>query len=296
VTLPTRDPRLLLLPILLVAALLRLPLIGGAHFYGSDGLGVAWPVALFYPRGLSSFARGDVSLDPNPLSIITLSHGPLQVMAGILWASLLSWLHIPLTELAWDLPFALIGVSAVVVAYALVATLKSQRAGLIAAALVAVLPLHATFSRTSGESHFILASLLQMISIMLFWKALETGRRRWYWGTGVALALDMLTDFGFLCLLVVLVWACIVFNHEHSRPSVFRTLTVSRASGLLVPLTPSLVVSLYNLHSASGLYGRAMISMHRQCLQLVDSSGTKQWETSSTLPMWLHYVLSSSYF
>jgi hypothetical protein len=172
------------------------------------------------------------------------------------WVTTLAALGLPITEFAWHLPFALLGALVPLAMYKLGAALQSRRAGLIAGFLVAVLPLHAAFSRTSGESHFILATLLQIIAITLFWAYLKTRTNALAWLTGSSLALAMLTDFGYPGLLVVLLWSTVVYRTQQGmsiRLVDFKHLLQWR---LILPLVPALAVHIYGFWAQSGIVGR----------------------------------------
>src|SRR5215212_4330090 len=76
-------PGILVCALILTTAL-RLPWIGSVPFDSGDDVSLAWASVWYFPRSLDAFRVGDGSVDPNPLGIATLPHGPLQV--GLAWA------------------------------------------------------------------------------------------------------------------------------------------------------------------------------------------------------------------
>jgi len=194
--------------------------LGGVPFQSGDDVSTAWATVWYYPRGLESFHLGDSSLEPNPSGIITLGHGPLQVLVAYIWVTLVdSFLNIPIVEVVWHLPFAMLGSVTVLASYLLGSELQSNRAGILSALFVAVIPLHVAFSRTSGESHYILASLLQTISILFWWRFLTTKLKLMAFLAGLAVAADMLTDFAFPGLLLILFFSSLIhYSGRLHRP------------------------------------------------------------------------------
>ncbi len=88
---------------------------------------------------------------------------------------------------------AVAGVATVPVAYLLGAELSSRRAGILAAALVAVNPMLLWYSQEArGYSLFI---LLTAISLLYFVRTLDRGRRRDSIGWGIASALALATHY-----------------------------------------------------------------------------------------------------
>lgn len=88
---------------------------------------------------------------------------------------------------------ALAGIATVPVAYLLGAELSSRRAGVIAAALVAVNPMLIWYSQEArGYALFV---LLTAISLLYFARVLDRGRRRDSIGWGVASALALATHY-----------------------------------------------------------------------------------------------------
>lgn len=88
---------------------------------------------------------------------------------------------------------AVAGVATVPVAYLLGAELSSRRAGLVAAALVAVNPMLLWYSQEARA--YALFVLLTAISLLYFVRTLDRGRRRDSIGWGVASALALATHY-----------------------------------------------------------------------------------------------------
>jgi mannosyltransferase len=88
---------------------------------------------------------------------------------------------------------ALAGVATVPVAYLLGAELRGRRAGLVAAALVAVNPMLLWYSQEARG--YSLLILLTAVAAVYFVRALHRGRRRDFTGWGVASALALATHY-----------------------------------------------------------------------------------------------------
>jgi uncharacterized membrane protein len=88
---------------------------------------------------------------------------------------------------------ALAGVATVPVAYALGAQLSGRRAGIVAAALVAVNPMLIWYSQEARA--YALFALLTALSLLYFVRALEGGRRRDFIAWGIASALALATHY-----------------------------------------------------------------------------------------------------
>jgi len=88
---------------------------------------------------------------------------------------------------------ALAGVATVPVAFALGAQLSGRRAGIVAAALVAVNPMLVWYSQEArGYALFV---LLTALSLLYFLRALDQGRRRDFIAWGIASALALATHY-----------------------------------------------------------------------------------------------------
>ncbi|HET8862099.1 MAG TPA: glycosyltransferase family 39 protein [Solirubrobacterales bacterium] len=88
---------------------------------------------------------------------------------------------------------AVAGVATVPVAYLLGAELRDRRAGIVAAALVAVNPMLLWYSQEARS--YSLLVLLTAIAALCFVRALDRGRRRDFTGWGVASALALATHY-----------------------------------------------------------------------------------------------------
>ncbi len=88
---------------------------------------------------------------------------------------------------------ALAGVATVPVAYLLGAELRGRRAGLVAAALVAVNPMLLWYSQEARG--YALLALLTAIAVLYFVRALDRGQRRDFTGWGIASALALATHY-----------------------------------------------------------------------------------------------------
>lgn len=235
---------------------LRFVSLGGVPFQHADDISTVWATSFYYPRGIASFRMGDGSLEPNPLGILTVGHGPLQVLISLVCAWISSVLGIRLTEVAWHLPFAAIGGLTTVMAYAIASGLQGRRAGLISALFVATLPLHVAFSRTSGESHYILASMLQLLSLYFWTKYLATMSSRFALWTGLSVAADMLTDLSFPALLLTLSLLTGAHVFQNSPERKLRWIRIAKLIADWRLLLPMLVPSAIHAWTAWETLGR----------------------------------------
>ncbi|HEY0390743.1 MAG TPA: glycosyltransferase family 39 protein [Solirubrobacterales bacterium] len=88
---------------------------------------------------------------------------------------------------------ALAGIATVPVAFMLGAQLSGRRAGIVAAALVAVNPMLVWYSQEARA--YALFALLTALSLLYFLRALERGRRRDFIAWGIASALALATHY-----------------------------------------------------------------------------------------------------
>ena len=108
----------------------------------------------------------------------------------------LAWLWTQVTgtgELGLRSVSALAGVATVPVAYLLGLELRSRRAGIVAAALVAVNPMLLWYSQEARG--YALLVLLTAVAALYFLRALERGRRADFTGWGIASALALATHY-----------------------------------------------------------------------------------------------------
>jgi mannosyltransferase len=126
---------------------------------------------------------------------------------------------------------ALAGVATVPVAYLIGAELRSRRAGVVAAALVAVNPMLLWYSQEARA--YALFSLLTAVSFLYFARALRRGRRRDFTGWGVASALALGTHyFAAFPIAAEAVWLL----RARGRASFRGLWIVALAAALLAPL------------------------------------------------------------
>lgn len=265
---PTYSRRLIVLSlgsILLLGALMRLIQLGSVPFQHWDDVFTARAVITYYPKSLAAFrlSAGDAADAANPLAFIKSIHGCLTLAVGFIWMHLVALLGRPLTEFWWHLPFALIGCSLPYTSYRIGQRIVNQRAGLAAALLSSLLPIHVAFSRISGEGHFILATMLQQLCILAWMAYLEQPTAKKAWSVGVVLALDILTDFFFPGLLASLVFIGSISARSSSAPvrSTLRRLLQWRISALIaLPLLLQIGLAGYTWRTgrAVGMLGRAI--------------------------------------
>ena len=160
---------------------------------------------------------------------------------------------------------AMAGVATVPVTYLLGAELSSRRAGIVAAALVAVNPMLVWYSQEArGYALFV---LLTAISLLYFMRALDRGRRRDSVAWGIASALALATHYfaGFPIAAEAL-W--LLRRRGRKSAGAFPGLWIAGAAGLL--LAPLVV------HQASYAHAEWISNL---------SIGHRLWETGLTFAL-----------
>jgi len=254
----------ILFAILLLGLSLRIIDIGRAPFQSGDDISIVWASTWYYPRSLETFRLGDGSIEPNPIGILTLIHGPLQPVIAMAWVTALDKFGLPISETVWHLPFALLGTLVVALSYWYGREVQSHRAGVLCAALTAVIPLHVMFSRTSGESHFVLATLFQLLSLSAWWRYLRSRDRRFQLIAGLSVGMDMLVDFMFPGLLMVMA-VMTFFRHRHPngiRETIGKSIRQFVHPMIILPVLAGLAYHAATIYlsvvrgSPAGMFGR----------------------------------------
>ncbi|HEV7774162.1 MAG TPA: glycosyltransferase family 39 protein [Conexibacter sp.] len=160
---------------------------------------------------------------------------------------------------------AMAGVATVPVAYLLGAELSSRRAGIAAAALVAVNPMLVWYSQEArGYALFV---LLTALSLLYFLRALDRGRRRDSVAWGIASALALATHyFAAFPIAVEAFW--LLRRRGRASGGAFPGLWIAGAAGLL--LAPLVV------HQASYAHAEWISNL---------SIGHRLWETGLTFAL-----------
>lgn len=187
-------PRLSLLAalaILLIGAALRLPEIG-RPFVSSDHAEVAAVVSFFYPRDIRALAPSDPG---SVWNLLQNPHGVAPVGLALAWISAVGGLGVTINEFWWNLPFALLGLCIIPLGYRLGVQLGGRRAGMLAALLLAVLPVHASTSRGSaGASQIAIALLAQVWAVteaQRYFREPTARHQRW---ASLAIVCAVITD------------------------------------------------------------------------------------------------------
>jgi 4-amino-4-deoxy-L-arabinose transferase-like glycosyltransferase len=212
---------------LLAGALLRL-IRNDQPFSSSDHAELAALVSFFYPRGFNSLDFSGSST----WNLLTSGHGILPVLIGMFSSTLLGLSGVRLNEFWWNLPFALLSLLTIALAVVLVARLAGRAAGVISAFLLALLPIHAALSRTSGISHIPLMFSCQLVTLLCFTSYFKQPTPRRARAASIALSVSLLVELFFPLLFVLLVGAG-VLAVETERPGLGARL--KRARALLRP-------------------------------------------------------------
>lgn len=202
-----------LLAITLLALVLRAHHLGGTR---DDPDEIMLPVFVLdsLPRAgwlesFTTFARAGVG-NPGRLLAYPLSASvPLLVFA---WVQLVDLLGLPLIEATWVLPSVVLGALTPLVAFALVRRLAGRPAGYLAAALLAVAPLHVLVSRSLAAA-WVPAFLLEMLGILALERAVRGGLLQRL-ALSLTVALYVLTHNQFPSYAPLLLYATVVFMDD----------------------------------------------------------------------------------
>lgn len=170
--------------ILVVAALLRI--------WGLDQNGWGADYYSAAVRGMAQSGHNFLYAAFDPAGFISVDKPPLALWLQVVSVKLLGY-----RPLALLLPEALAGVAAVWLVHHLVRRTFGVTAGLVAALLLALMPIEVAVNRTNNTD-----SLLLLVLLLSAWPLLlaaETGRRRWLLlamaGIGIAFNVKMLAAF-----------------------------------------------------------------------------------------------------
>ncbi|NTU83468.1 MAG: hypothetical protein HGA45_29545 [Chloroflexales bacterium] len=184
---------------LAVGALLRL-LANDTPFASSDHAELAAIVTFFYPRGLGSLL-GD---SPVCWQMLTSVHGILPLALGMVSMTLGGLAGITITEWWWNLPFVAAGLATIMLGARFANELAGRRAGVIAALLLALLPIHAATVRASGLGHITLMGLCQLAALRAFMRYYDQPTPARARGASLALCAALLDELFFPVLLALL--------------------------------------------------------------------------------------------
>jgi mannosyltransferase len=185
---------------------------------------------------------------------------PLYYATAWLWTQVTGTGEVGLRSVS-----ALAGVATVPVAYLLGAELSSRRAGIVAAALVAVNPMLLWYSQEArGYALFV---LLTAVSLLYFVRTLEHGRRRDSIAWGIASALALATHY-FAAFPIAAEALWLLRRRGRESGGAFPGLWIVAAAGLL--LAPLLV------HQASFAHAEWISNF---------SLGHRLWETGLTFAL-----------
>jgi hypothetical protein len=230
-----------LLPIglaLLAGALLRL-LGNDRPFPTSDHAELAALVSFFYPRSLAMLVPSGSST----WNLLTNAHGVLPPLISLVSSTVFGLIGLRLNEFWWNLPFVLINLLSIPLAAALVARLAGRSAGVFAALLVALFPINAALSRSSGLSHIPLTFVCQLASLLAVVSYCDQPTHRRARLAGLLIAVNLLVELFFPLLFALLLGAAMLVV-EPGRPGLAARIQRARAR-LFVPrvmLLPILVL------------------------------------------------------
>lgn len=219
-------------------------------FSTADDLGMVVYVLDSIPDkpGWSSFLKIEGGALENPLRLFGFPLGALQPI--LLFATALGYtlLKIPITEFTWTLPVILLGSITIFPLYLLVKRLSNPRAGIMAAILLAVLPIHTMESRSLAAA-WAVSFLLQILVIYYFVRYLEERQNRELVLASGLLATYLLADNQFLSILPLLFYIGFIYQDRDQSASRrgLETLKIFRQPRFfLLPLT--VLIGLLALH------------------------------------------------
>ncbi|MFL5807733.1 MAG: hypothetical protein ACJ8CR_39140, partial [Roseiflexaceae bacterium] len=208
---------------LATGALLRL-VANDQPFPSSDHAEVAAIVSFFYPRSIQSFVPSASST----WNILTNAHGILPLLLAFMSATLLGLAGIHLNEFWWNFPFVLAHLAGIALAAIVVRRIAGAWAGVIAALLIAIMPIHAVMSRASGVGNMPLTFECQLLTLLCTLRYCENPTPRRARQVGLALALNLLIEL-FFPLLFVLVLGAGMLAVETEPPAFLQRLRRARA-------------------------------------------------------------------
>lgn len=211
--------RLAYVPVLLLAAALR--------FYRLDGQSM-W----FDEASRLINARSDVA------TIVRETGG--DTVPPLYHLTMHFWQWAGGSDLWVRLPSAMAGVLLVAVVYELGRSLFDRRTGLIAALVVAVMPYQVFHAQQANLYSMLVLSIA--LQICFFWRAMNTGRGKWFAGYVAMAAAGMyLHYFAALTTLSLHVWLLLVSYSESGRVFRKRWRPLLIADGLLLLLAMPVV-------------------------------------------------------
>jgi 4-amino-4-deoxy-L-arabinose transferase-like glycosyltransferase len=231
-------PRIVVGLALLAGALLRL-LGNDRPFPSSDHAELAAIVSFFYPRNLAMLVPSGSST----WNLLTNAHGVLPPLIGLVSSTVLGLIGLRLNEFWWNLPFVLINLLSIPLAAALVTRLAGRSAGAFAALLVALFPINAALSRSSGLSHIPLTFVCQLASLLAVVSYCDQPTYRRARLAGLLIAVNLLVELFFPLFFMLLLGAA-VLTVVPDRPGLAARIQRARAR-LFVPrvmLLPMLVL------------------------------------------------------
>jgi len=179
------------------AVLLRLPTLG-EQSYWYDELATLNVTSVGFPSLLDALSASEAT-------------PPAYYFVAKAWRELLGD-----GETVLRLLSALSGIATVPVVYAAARSGGGTRAGVIAAALVAVNPLMVWFSQEARA--YALLALLSALTFLFFVRALDDRRQRWIWAWAIAGALALATHyFAFTIIVPEGIWLYVMLRRSRAK-------------------------------------------------------------------------------
>ena len=193
----------------------------------------------------------------NPLTIPTLPKPPLPFILTRLSLALDS------SVFAVRLPSVVFATLTVPLLYLLGKSLFHRRAGLLAALLLAIAPLHIRYAQEARM--YSMLTFFSLLSLYLFWRAIRTGQRRWWVGFALATALNLYTQqLALLFVGVLILFGLWLLLRTRAKPELKREFPFQvwhffgavGLSGLLyLPMVPFLVEGILSPEGFGGTSG-----------------------------------------
>lgn len=213
--------------VVLLALAVRIIRVGNAPFEHADDINLVWGVTFFYPRTWVSLLPNDPTGLPNPVLMLFNERGPLAMAIGTLTMALYGMSNFNITEAMWDYPFAVLSALTAYIVYLWIRDRAGKAAGVLAAALIAVFPLHVCIGRISVGASTTLGFGLNVALLLFYERYLHDRKPRDLYASAMLLFLSMVTEPGFAPVggvIVYMGWA-----HHYLESNEFK----SRARALL---------------------------------------------------------------
>lgn len=213
----------LLFSVLFLALLLRLYRFPTAPITSND--------EMFFLQNTFRPIMGFLSFDPNffiteMVRYLNYQWGPGALILGSFWVGVLTFLHIPLTEVLLAIPYLLFSLVGILLLYKVTLEIhENQFIALLAALLYAGTPLFVTISRVPLPH--LSATVLFLATIFFFLRYFKTHQRKYFYYGFLSLGIQFSLDGQIYFVLPILFFCSLIFWQESSSLSFFQRILSS---------------------------------------------------------------------